>query len=314
MRRSLLLPLLMLAAPAVADPLKIAVDLPAVHSLVAQVAGDKAEIDFVLKPGASPHGYAMRPSETRILQDADVVVWIGSEQFPWLARGIANVTRDATSVELITLPGTTILERRDRPVFAEDDHDHAGNKHDDHSHDDHDHAHHGRVDPHAWLDPMNAKVWLTAIAEELAKADPDNARTYRDNADRSAADLDTLHSEINEQLASARGTHYVVFHDAYQYFENRYNIPSTAAIAKSDATNPGPARLTELQKAMKEHNITCVFSEPQFNPHIVALVSDGTEAKTAVIDPLGRDLDTGPGLYPTLISTLANTLAECLAK
>lgn len=302
----------LLALPLRAEGLRIAVDLPAVQSLVAQVAGDAAEIGFVMRPGASPHGYAMRPSEARTLQNAQIVIWIGEEQSPWLAHAIETVAPNVVSLSLLDVPATMLHPRRDRPVFAgaPGDADHGN---DDHGTDNHGHDHHGDTDPHAWLDPMNARAWLAAIATTLGQADPANAAAYAANASGAQARIDTLHADITAILAPVQGARYIVFHDAFQYFETRYDLPSVAAISPSDATAPGPARLSAVRTALVQDNIACVFSEPQFNPARVVTLIDGTDARTATLDPLGRDIAPGPGFYDALMLQLARAMAGCLS-
>lgn len=207
---------------------------------------------------------------------------------------------------------------------AHDDHghdDHAG--HDDHGHDDHaghdDHGHddhaghdHGAYDPHAWLSTANAANWLNLIAAELSAADPDNAGMYYANAAAARAEIDTLNAAVDEILSPVRGKSFVVFHDAYQYFEASYDFPASGAISLSDASDPSPARIAEIQARVQTEEVSCVLAEPQFNPGIVRTVLDGTTASTGVIDPLGVDLEPGPSLYPQLIQNMATTLAGCL--
>ena len=209
----------------------------------------------------------------------------------------------------------------------EEDHDHA---HDDHEDDDHaheeghedhdeyahddghdDHAH-GDQDPHAWLSPENAAVWLNAIAAALSAADPANAGTYYANAAAGREELNALSDEVDATLDPVRGEKFVVFHDAYQYFETAFDFPASGAISLSDATDPSPARIAEIQSRVADEGIACVLSEPQFNPNLVATVMDGIEANTAVLDPLGVELELGPDLYPQLLRNLAVALADCL--
>lgn len=191
-----------------------------------------------------------------------------------------------------------------------DDHDHEG--HDDHAGHDHDGHHHGAHDPHAWLSPDNAGVWLNAIAAALSAADPDNAGTYYANAAAGREELTALSGEINGILDPVRGGKFIVFHDAYQYFETAFDVAASGAISLSDASDPSPARVAEIRDRVADESITCVLSEPQFNQNLVATVMEGTEARTAVIDPLGVDIELGPEFYPQLLRNLATTLAECL--
>ena len=194
----------------------------------------------------------------------------------------------------------------------EHDHDHEEHDHEehaDHGHDGHDHGDH---DPHAWLSPDNGAVWLNAIAAELSAADPDNAGAYFANAAAGREELAALSAEINGILDPVRGRNFIVFHDAYQYFEAAFDFPASGAISVSDAADPSPARIAEIQARVAEQGVTCVLSEPQFDPGIVDAVMDGSEANTGVLDPLGSDLEPGPDLYGNVLRNLATALADCL--
>jgi zinc transport system substrate-binding protein len=194
---------------------------------------------------------------------------------------------------------------------AHDDHDHD-KEHKEHAgHDGHEGHAHGAHDPHAWLSPSNAMTWMNVIAGQLSAADPENAGTYFANAAAGRAEIEGLIAEVNATLAPVRGTQFIVFHDAYQYFENDFDFSAAGAISLSDASDPSPARIAEIQARIAEQGIDCVLAEPQFNPGLVATVLDGTNAKTGVIDPLGSDLEPGQALYPQLIRNMANTLAAC---
>ncbi len=200
-----------------------------------------------------------------------------------------------------------------------DDHDHeehaeAEHGHDDHEHEEHAHAghDHGAHDPHAWLSPSNASAWLDLIAAELAAADPDNAAAYAANATEARTEIEAMMADVTAILEPVRGGSFVVFHDAYQYFETDFDFRASGAISLADAADPSPARIAEIQGRVREEGVDCVLAEPQFNPGLVATVLDGTDAKTAVIDPIGVDLEPGPELYPQLIRNMATTLAECL--
>ena len=216
---------------------------------------------------------------------------------------------------------TNLLEFRENALFEKhdhDDHDDHDEKddhddHDDHDKkDDHDDHGHGAHDPHAWLSLENAKTWLNLIAAELSTADPENAGTYFANAASGRMEIDSLAIEINEILDPVRGKSFVVFHDAYQYFEKSFDFPSAGAISLSDASDPSPSRVAKIQGRVKNEKVTCVLAEPQFNPGIVDTVLSGTDAKTGIIDPLGSELELGPELYSHLMRNIAKTLAGCL--
>ena len=195
--------------------------------------------------------------------------------------------------------------------------EHGEEKHDDHAHGDEDHADHhdhahGEHDPHAWLSTANASVWLNVIAGQLSSADPENAGTYFANAAAAREEMAALSAEISATLAPVRGGRFIVFHDAYHYFEAEFDFPASGAISLSDASDPSPARIAEIQDRINEEAVQCVLAEPQFNPGLVTTVLDGTEARTRVIDPIGIELEPGPTLYPQLMRAMAKTLADCL--
>lgn len=325
------------AGPAFAGP-RVAADIPPVHSLAAAVMEGIGAPELILPPGASPHDYAMRPSEAARLEAAEVVFWVGEGLTPWLETALDALATDAVKVELMDAPGLRQLPFREGATFEAHDHgdeDHAaagktaGHDHDhDHDHDhakkaDADHAHaghaheghdHGAFDPHVWLDPRNGAAMAEAMAEALAAADPANADAYRANADRIRAELAALETDVAAAVAPARGKPFIVFHDAYHHFEARFDVEAAGAISLSDASAPGPARLDELRSLVRDLGVVCVFAEPQFDPKLAALVVEGTEAEVAVLDPLGAEIEPGPALYPALIRGVGAALAGCLDR
>ena len=323
---------------------RVTTDIPPVHSLAAQVMEGVGTPSLILPPGASPHSHAMRPSEAAALAASDLVIWIGPDLTPWLDRALDGLAADAATLTLLEAPGTRQLAFREGATFeahdhgdqghdedhAHDDHGHDDHGHDDHSHDDHghedhahdDHAHdnhdhhdhaHDGVDPHAWLDPENARVWLGLIADALAEVDPANAATYRANAEAASVEIDTLMSEVATLVGPIQDKPFIVFHDAYHYFEARFGIEAAGAVSLGDATSPGPARLQEIRDTIAELKADCVFSEPQFEPALVATVIEGSGARTGMLDPVGAALEPGPGLYGVLIRSLAEDLSDCLS-
>lgn len=331
MTRSLILgtvSLLGLSTAVSAEVPSVAADIPPVHSLVSIVMGDLGTPSLLVQPGASPHGYSLRPSEANALDQADAVFWIGEALEPWLEHSIASLASDAQVVELLEAEGTITLGFREGATFEahshnhgdhDEDHDHDHDEHGDHDHVSHDHAdkdheghHHHGSDPHAWLDPENAKTWLGVIAQELSELDPENAATYAANAEAGQAEMDSLIAEISATLDPVQDARFIVFHDAYHYFESRFDMPASGSITVSDASAPSPARIEEIQKKVRQLGIRCAFSEPQFDPNLVDTVFQGTDAQAGVMDPLGADLTPGVDLYPQLLRNLGNSLVECL--
>ncbi|MDW3223181.1 MAG: zinc ABC transporter substrate-binding protein [Paracoccaceae bacterium] len=328
----------LMGGTAFAETPRVAVDIAPVHSLVARVMEGVGMPDLIVQSGASPHEYSLRPSEAAALQDADLVFWIGPDLTPWLTDTLETLASDAIVTALLEADGTIELEFRENALFEahnHDDHsdeDHAkhadedGHKHhDDHAdeahddHDDHDGAtagheghDHGAHDPHAWLAPKNAMTWLNVIAGQLSAADPDNAGAYFANAAAGRTEIDALISEVHATLETVRGGQFIVFHDAYQYFEADFDFPAAGAISIADASDPSPARIAEIQARIAEEGIDCVLAEPQFNPGLVEAVLAGTEARTGILDPLGSDLEPGMAHYPQLIRNLSTALADCM--
>lgn len=292
------LTLCLFATTAVADPLRVVTDIAPVHGLVARIMDGAGTPDLILRPGASPHGYALRPSEAAALEAADVVIHVGGGLTPWLDDALDTLAGDATRLTLIELPGTTTHSFREGVTF--DAHDH------DHNHDD------AGLDPHAWLDPLNGRLWLDHIADTLAAADPANATLYRANAAAGQAEIDSVITRMTAAVAPVRETPFIVFHDAYQYFEYRFDLAATAAISLADANAPGPARLAQIRDLIADQNIACVFSEPQFSDALIATVAGSNTVKTAILDPMGASLDPGPQFYIDLLETMAAAMIPCL--
>ncbi|MEO0443008.1 MAG: zinc ABC transporter substrate-binding protein, partial [Pseudomonadota bacterium] len=305
----------------------VAVDIAPLHSLVSQVMAGVGEPKLLIPAEASPHFYNLRPSEAKALANADVVFWIGEGLTPWLAKAMKNVASAAQKIEVLDIEGTTTYRFREGATFESHDHaeeqsqkeghkdkhhddhkDHGHDDHKDHGHDDHkdhEHAHHDHdekhddhekhdahhhhqgSDPHAWLDPENAKRWLMVIAETLSKQDAQNAATYNRNAAKAIASLDNLIQTTQSKISALGNPKFVVFHDAYQYFERRFGIAAAGSIAFSNAEDPSPARIKDIRDMVKTLGVNCIFTEPQYNPGLVKTVFEGTPISTiGVIDPL----------------------------
>lgn len=285
-----------------------------VHSLVSAVMEGVGEPRLIVRSTGSEHAYTLRPSDADALQNARVIFWVGHEMETFLEGPIETLGGNATVVALEDAEGLTKLKFREGGPFephshGDDDHDHG------HEHDhDHDHGHaHGEYDLHFWLDPLNAKVLLAQIEKTLSDADPGNAERYRDNAEAYGRRLDALVAEVEAQIASVRDRPVVVFHDAYQYFEQRFGVNVIGSITVNPEIMPGAQRVAEIKARIAELDAACIFSEPQFEPRLVSVVAEGTNAKSGVLDPLGAALEDGPELYFELVRNLATSLTTCLA-
>ena len=311
--------LTLMSTSVMADVPNVAADIAPVHSLVSRVMDGIGAPKLVVQSGASPHGYRLRPSEAKALQDADLVFWMGEKLTPWLDGALKTLASKASITTLMDQEGVILHDFRESVLFEAHDHsDHDDEKdhddHDDHGddkdHDDHDD--HGGHDPHAWLSPENAKLWLNIIASKLSVSDPENAATYFMNAAAGQTEIEEMITEVSATLKPVQGGKFVVFHDAYQYFENDFDFYASGAISLSDASDPSPARVAKIQKRIRDEGIQCVLAEPQFKRGLVATVMEGSEATASVIDPMGADLKTGPKLYTQLIINMAKTLRNCL--
>lgn len=298
------------SGPAAAE-IKVAATIKPIHSLVAGVMGDTGTPALVLDGQASPHVAALRPSQARTVEEADIVFAVGEGLEIFLAKLVESRGEGLRLVELAEAPGVRLLPYRDADG---EEHDEESHGHGDDSHaDDHDdHAHAGN-DPHVWLDPDNAAAMVRHIAAVLSEADPARAEVYRANAETLVGDLDALANEIAARLAPVKDRPFLVFHDAYQYLEARFALNGLGGVVLTPETPPGARRLKAIRHRIAEAGVACVFSEPQFDIGYVATVVEGTGARSASLDYLGVGVEAGPGAYRAILSELADNLAGCLA-
>ena len=320
---------------------KVVTSIKPLHALVAGVMKGAGDPTLLIDGAGSPHTYSMRPSEARALGGADLVVWIGPDLETFLVRPIDNLAEGAKVLEVGALKSVTLLDTREGGTWeGHDDHaeeghgDHAGHDdhghedhaeekhgHDEHGHDDHagrdDHAGHdenahGGPDMHVWLDPENGVAIVEAIVAALSEIDPGQAALYGGNGTALIAEIRASDAALRSQLAAVKDRPYVVFHDAYQYFEAHYGLNAVGSITVSPERAPGARRLREIRAKIADLGATCVFTEPQFEPALVETVAEGTEARTGTLDPLGAAVQAGPGAYRAILRDLASGLTACL--
>ena len=308
----------LLGSSAIADVPNVSVDIAPLHSLVASVMNGVGVPSLIIPPGSSPHDHQLRPSEAKAMQDANIVFWMGEELTPWMENAVKTLSSNASVTTFLENDKTSLLEFREGALFEA--HDHEDEQHDDEEHDDehdehddeeHDEQGHGSHDPHAWLSPNNAKAWLDVIAAQLSSYDTENAGVYFTNAASAKSEIEMMIAEINLALDPIRGGKFIVFHDAYQYFENDFDFQASGAISIGDASDPSPARIAKIQKRIRDEEINCVLAEPQYKANLVQTVMEGSQANTNVIDPLGAGLKPGILLYNKLIKNMAQSLADC---
>jgi zinc transport system substrate-binding protein len=371
-----ILSILTFFTPANAE-LKVVTSIKPIHSLASYLMDGIGKPELIVDGYASPHGFSMKPSHAKMLQNADLIFWVGEDLENFLEKPLKSIAKKAEKIELIEIKGLNVLKFRERNIFDEHDHDDHGHDdhgkkeddhddhghddhgkkeddhddhghddhgkkeddHDDHGHDDHgkkeddhdDHGHddhgkkeehddhddhdgheghaHGEFDPHIWLDTMNAKAMLNEMAEHLIENDPKNEAKYKSNLDKALKDIDKLTIEVMTELNNSVSS--IVFHDAYQYFEKRFNVNVLGAFTVNTDVMPGAEQLAEIREIIEHDKVACVFSEPQFNPDIINAVAKDMKIKTGVLDPLGATLDSGKDLYFKLIRNMSASFKGC---
>ncbi len=279
-------------------PPEVVASIKPVHSVVAAVIAGAGVPELLMPGGASPHAYALKPSDARKLANARAVFWIGPELENVLQTPIRNLSTRARVVALGTATGVRRLPARHGGVWETDDPDH-------------DHET-GAIDGHLWLDPRNGAAMATAIAENLAAIDPSRAALYHQNAGKFRARMTTLDAELSGKLRGLETRHYLVFHDAYQYFETRYGLSPMGAVAVAPDRPVGPRRVAELRSRLEGNGVVCAFSTPEFSPRLFNALTEGTRVKTAALDDLGANIPAGPLLYETLLTRMADAASACL--
>ena len=320
-----------IASPAAADAaVRVVASIKPVHSLVSAVMAGVGEPHLVIRGAVSPHTFSMRPSDAAMLENARVIFLIGESLETSLARPIDTLAGNARVIALSEAQGLIRRPLRGGGTFeahghgTDDDHgrredeEHEGVEHAKGNgaadgDDDHDAHRRGAFDMHIWLDPVNAGAMARAIAGALSKADPTNAGTYAANTQALLRRLEEFTRQIAAEVAPVRGKPFIVFHDAYRYFEDRFGLTAAGSSVVSPDRSPGVRRISELRDKIRELGVTCVFAEPQFEPRLVDVIIEGTPARTGTVDPLGATIESGPELYFTLIRNMAASFKSCLA-
>ena len=323
--------LLLILTPLKAD-INVVTSIKPLHSLTSYIMDGVNEPDLIIDGVASPHNFQIKPSHAKMLQKADLVIWVGEDLESFLPSALKSIPKNAVVFELLDQSGLKKLKFREKNIFEghddhdehghdehakkEDDHDdhddeeHAKKEddHDDHGHDEHGHAH-GEYDPHIWLDPSNAKVIVKKITNQLSKIDKDNSSVYKANSKKLLKDLDGLIKEVKNEIN--KDASFVVFHDAYQYFEKRFGINVIGALTVNPDVMPVAEQLADIREVIEHEKAKCIFSEPQFNPNIINSIASDTGVKTGVLDPLGANIDKGKNMYFDLIKDMSNSLKDC---
>jgi len=311
---------------------KVIASIKPLHSLVSYVMDGIGTPGILVDGNSSPHTFQLKPSHATMLQEADIIFWIGEDLESFLETPLKSIAKNSRHITLMESDEIELLKFREKNIFGDhdehdehadehgDEHDeHAdehGDEHDEHAdehgdeHDDHHDGHaHGEHDIHFWLDPEIAKTIVKIVARELSEIDPANASTYKSNSTKAMNEIDQLIRDTKSKINS--NASYVVFHDAYQYFEKRFGIEVVGALTVNPEVLPGARQLSEIREVIEHENINCLFSEPQFNPSIAETIAKDTGIKAAVLDPLGAELNPGKDLYFDLIGNITSSFESC---
>ena len=307
--------------------IKVVTTIKPLHSLISNVMDGVGDPALIIEGSNSPHSFVLKPSHAKLIEQADIIFWIGEDIETFMEKPLDSIAKNAKKISFMELDSISKLKFREENIFEHEDHDDHGHDedkdhdehkhdedkdHDEHKHDDHhghEGHHHGEFDGHIWLDPANAKEMLHEIAHELSDLDPDNASKYNKNADEAILAIDKLINDINAIIK--KDAKFIVFHDAYQYFEKRFGISTAGALTLNTDVLPGAKQISEIQAVIEEKGIKCIFSEPQFNPKIIETIAEDTGIKTGVLDPLGSTYDANKEQYFKLIKDLGNNLQDC---
>jgi zinc transport system substrate-binding protein len=293
------------------DALRVVATIKPIHSLAAAVMEGHGQPKLLIKGATSEHAYALRPSDARVLNDADIIIRVSANLETFLERPIASLSGKARIVTLEDVPGLKLLPVRQGGPFEPHSHeDHGDAKGHDHAEADHDDE---GNDAHLWLSPSNAALIADHLASVFGEARPGQAADFKANASKLKDRLAALEAGLRPRLTALKDKDFIVFHDAYQYFEDHFGLKAAGSITVSPQRQPGAARLKEIRTRIASSKSVCVFSEPQFEPKLVKTVIEGTNARTGVLDPLGADLAEGPDQYFKLLDNLAADLERCLS-
>ena len=290
-----------------ASDLKVLVSIKPFHSLVSGIMEGVSEPLLLINGNNSPHSYALRPSSAENLQQADLVFWGGEILEGFLTKPLQSLSSRAKLVSLQETAGLRLLPLRSGIGWQK----HETDSTNDHSAEDETTSTSG-TDPHIWLDPYNAKIISSKIVEILTEMDPQNAQSYRRNGEKYGLRLELLDRKLKAEMTKVAETPYMVFHDAYQYFEKRYQLNVVGSMTLHIGFGSSVRRLTAVRKTIQKEKIRCIFSEPQFSPKLLQTVIAGTNVKQGTLDPLGAGLESGAELYFTLLNNLSHNLSSCL--
>ena len=283
--------------------IKVVTTIQPLHSIISNVMGSKGNLKLILEGSSSPHSFTFKPSHAKMIQNADVIFWVGKDLENFLEKPLESIPQDAKVISFMELSKIKKLKFREKNIYGDhDDHDKHGHK------DSHGHAH-GEFDAHIWLDPVNAKIIVQEVTHVLEEIDSANAKVYAENAKKTLKKLDLMIKNIDKSIN--KNASFVTFHDAYQYFEKRFGVEALGALTVNTDVQPGAKQISEIRELVEHRKIKCIFSEPQFNPKLINMIANSTGAKTGILDPLGSSYKPGKSLYFNLIEDLYKNLNKC---
>jgi zinc transport system substrate-binding protein len=299
----LLLGLALCSLPAWSAVPRVVVTIKPIHSLVAGVMAGVGKPELLLNGAQSPHTVTLRPSDVKKIGGADLIVWVGKDFEIFLTHSLKSLSPQTHVLQLQDSPGIAQLPIREGGVW-ESRHEHTETSHDEPS---------GQpIDSHIWLSPQNAREIVTLVKQALIEIDPDNEQRYQDNARELKTRLNDLDQELLARLTPVQWVPFIVFHDAYQYFERHYQLNAIGSITLSPDRKPGARRIHEIHAKLEKLEARCIFSEPQFEPKLLKTIVAGTQVRTGVLDPIGADIPAGKDAYFVLMRRLSDSLVTCL--
>jgi zinc transport system substrate-binding protein len=297
-----------------ADDLNVVATIKPIHAIAAAVMTGVAEPKLLLDGAASPHTFSLKPSDAKALAAARVVFRVSDGLEPFMVKIIRSLPKTVEVVTLEKVRGLKLYPLRSGGPFEDHEQGHAQDKGDKHEHGHSDDTSENATDGHLYLDPANAVLIATHMAGVLGKAHPAGAVRFKANAEAFGREMFALTAEIEARMKLLAGRPFVVFHDAYQYFEHRFGLEAAGSVTVSPDLAPSARRLTALRRKIGELKTVCVFSEPQFEPRVLATITEKTDARRGVLDPLGAAIPAGRAQYAALLRGLATDFEACLGK
>jgi len=271
-----------------AQAVELLATIKPLEMIAQEIIVDGDTTSTLLNSNASPHDYALKPSDLIRLQQSDLVVWFGQDLESFLVKPIANIDH------ALTLQEQDSIELR---KFGKK----CGCGH-----------HHSTYDPHVWLGPRQAVQVARVIAERLVELNPEKTNAYQHNLEKFQYNMMVTASAINYDLKPVKNDGYYVFHDAYGYFEEHFHTNNLGHFTVEPDRKPGAKKLIKIRTTIIDKNVQCVFTEPQFTPAVIESTVRGTNAKIGSLDPLGTDIKVEKGSYFTFLKSISNSLTSCL--